>query len=61
MKLLEVAIGTVLRIPEAWMAFTYKGVLYRRVEKVGVSRFAVDQVWAKVADENKSVLREKRA
>ena len=28
MRLIEIAFGTVLRIPESWDAFTYRGLLY---------------------------------
>lgn len=30
MKLVEIAIGTVLRIPDSWTYFTYRGLNYRR-------------------------------
>lgn len=38
MRLVEIAIGTMLRIPDGWTAFTYRGELYR-LNKFG--RFVV--------------------
>lgn len=32
MRVIEIAIGTTLRIPDGWSAFTYRGFLYRRGE-----------------------------
>jgi hypothetical protein len=41
MKLVEIAIDTVLRIPDGWDYFTYRGLSYRR-DRFG--RFVVDRV-----------------
>lgn len=44
MILVEIAIGTVLRIPEGWDVFTYRGWVYRKTGKVGVPAFQREDV-----------------
>lgn len=51
----SVGFDKVVRIPESWTAFAFNGFLYVRAEDL---RFVI---MAKVTDENKSDLREKRA
>lgn len=45
MRLIEIAVGTVLRIPESWDAFVYRGYLYklhdgRRFVRMGEAKVA---------------------